>query len=354
MKAIWITGLIIALLVGSASADPFIGNTLRYSIDVADGVDVTALGNTDVDLGTGDITTTGAVSVGTVTETGGVTGTNATYSGTVSANNVTATDTLAGDDASITNNTAIGGTLDVDGNTDLDLLNVSETLDVDGDTTLDAVAIAETLDVDGDTTLDAVVIAETLDVTTVATSVTGVTNSAYITAMQLIADADAVSGSEEYILNDAVLNETENVYTTWANELTDDVPRAIVVDPAASYTGTVTIYGTDIADAVISEVLTFSSDAAQTTAAAFKDLTNITVSARTGGGDTTMDVGLGSRLGLNTALTDAAQVAGASMDNVYEATRPTVTVSATTLSLNTVDPNTANDGSKDLEVYMRV
>lgn len=188
----------------------------------------------------------------------------------------------------------------------------------------------------------------------VESAVTGTYNPVYVTVMQTIANADAVSGSEEYILNDAVLNETVNVYTVFANALTDDVPRALVVDPAASYTGTVTIYGTDMNDAAISEVLTFSSDVAQTTAAAFKDLTNITVSDRTGGGDTTMDVGLGSRLGLNVILTDTAQVESASMDNVYEGTRATITVSATTLSLNTIDPDTANDGAKDLKVYMKV
>ena len=33
--------LIVALLVGVAAADPFIGNTLRYSIDIKDGCDIT-------------------------------------------------------------------------------------------------------------------------------------------------------------------------------------------------------------------------------------------------------------------------------------------------------------------------
>ena len=255
---------------------------------------------------------------------------------------------------------AIAETLDVDGNTDLDLLNVSETLDVDGNTDLDLVNISETLDVDGATTVDGFTAGEgatfesTIDVTYAATDVTGTDNAAYIISMQLISNADAVSGGEDYILNDAVLNETENVYTVWANELTDDVPRALVADPDASFTGTITFYGTDMNDEEISEVLTYSSDGAQTTAAAFKDLTNITVSARTGGGDTTVDVGLGSRLGLNTKLTDAAQVAHTSVDNVLETTLPTVTVSATTLSLNTIDPNTANDGTKDVKVYMMV
>ena len=103
--------LIVALLVGAAVADPFIGPagnpTLRYSINIADGVDMTALGDTDVDFGTGDVTTTGAGSFGTVTETGGTTGTDATYSGTVT-----------GDALESVNDTTVGGNLGVTGTSD--------------------------------------------------------------------------------------------------------------------------------------------------------------------------------------------------------------------------------------------
>jgi hypothetical protein len=630
--------LIVALLAGAAVADPFIGTTLRYSIDIKDGCDITALGDTDVDWGTGDVTTTGAGSFGSVAETGGTTGTDATYSGAVVAEHLNSTDDIecaddlsVGDDGdvvgdftagTIASDAGVSGTTGtftdqvtlskadgtaplvttsttmnenfnadmVDGKDSTDLVLVDGTQGVTGPIAMEKIAIgttgayftdfttgdniigiyandatctgytdgvsstitaaggdgngairpiqaagtasatavlgelyggsfyaiqadgsdisgnqyglmayteveetdeADTADgyitgllgiydtngvnpsvtlttpgfkaavggvvkdnantqpdaavmafLEGDSTgtpagaafkavsvrsssggwfnygLDlydeagygynigkadirlesgAVVMenagaptdgatgtgdtyADTgsllIDTTNgngyinkgdadsqnwdkvvvdeVESDVTGTYNPVYVTVMQTIANADAVSGSEEYILNDAVLNETVNVYDTFANALTDDVPRALVVDPAASYTGTVTIYGTDMNDAAISEVLTFSSDAAQTTAAAFKDLTNITVSDRTGGGDTTMDVGLGSRIGLNVLLTDTAQVESASMDNVYEATRATITVSATTLSLNTIDPHTANDGTADLKVYMKV
>jgi len=52
-KAIVVIGLI--LLVGMAAADPFIGNVLRYDIDIKDGIDITALGETDLDLNEGMI-----------------------------------------------------------------------------------------------------------------------------------------------------------------------------------------------------------------------------------------------------------------------------------------------------------
>jgi len=106
--------LIVALLVGVADADPFIGPagnpTLRYSINIADGVDMTALGDTDVDWGTGDVTTTGAGSFGTVTETGGTTGTDATYSGIVIAEHFNSTD-----DARIADDLLVEGDADVVG-----------------------------------------------------------------------------------------------------------------------------------------------------------------------------------------------------------------------------------------------
>ena len=107
-------GLIVALLVGAASADPFIGPagnpTLRYSINIADGVDMTALGDTDVNWGTGDVTTTGAGSFGTMTTSGATTGAGATYSGIVIAEHFNSTD-----DARIADDLSVEGDADVVG-----------------------------------------------------------------------------------------------------------------------------------------------------------------------------------------------------------------------------------------------
>lgn len=114
--------LIVALLVGAASADPFIGNTLRYSIDIKDGCDITALGDTDVNLGTGDLTTTGAGSFGTMTTSGATTGAGATYTGMVQAEHLYSTDDInctddidVGDDLRVVGLATIGETLTLTG-----------------------------------------------------------------------------------------------------------------------------------------------------------------------------------------------------------------------------------------------
>jgi hypothetical protein len=52
--------ILLVALIGMAGADPFDGNTLRYSINVKDECDITALGDTDIDLSTG----TGKVTAG--------------------------------------------------------------------------------------------------------------------------------------------------------------------------------------------------------------------------------------------------------------------------------------------------
>ena len=259
------------------------------------------------------------------------------------------------DDVALTLGTNSDATIKYDETTDNEMeITCANGIDVESATHFDS-----TVDVDGDTTVDVFTAAETatfegaIDVTYVANDVSG-NNNAFVISMQLIENAAAVSGNEDYILDDAALTDSPQSYTVWAAELTDDVPRAIVCDPAATYTGTITITGTDIADAEITEELSCNSDAAVTTTKAFKDITSISATARTGGGDTTMDVGLAPLLGLNTLLSDTAQVNSCSMDNVLESTAASVTVSSSVLSLNTINPHTANDGSKDLRVYMFV
>ncbi|HSW50324.1 MAG TPA: hypothetical protein VLH09_09130 [Bryobacteraceae bacterium] len=118
------------------------------------------------------------------------------------------------------------------------------------------------------------------------------------------------------------------------------------VDAADTF-GTVNIVGTDLAGNVITETLTptVSGTTYQTTRA-FATVTSVTsVGWVIGGGADTFVIGMGDRFGLPDLLTDTAQVVCASVNNVREATAPTVTVSATVLSLNTVDPDSALGGT---------
>lgn len=116
---------------------------------------------------------------------------------------------------------------------------------------------------------------------------------------------------------------------------------------AADTFGTVVIVGTDISGAAITETLTPTVSATEyETTRAFATVTSVTSVGWviTDAADTFI-VGMGDRFGLPDYLTDTAQVVCASINNVKEATAPTVTVSATVLSQNTVNPDTALGGT---------
>lgn len=116
----------------------------------------------------------------------------------------------------------------------------------------------------------------------------------------------------------------------------------------------VTIAGTNAKGEAISEVLpVFTEDSATTVvgAKAFATVTSITVPAHDGTGATT-EIGFGDKLGLPDYLSDAADVLYASFGGVKEATPPTVVADADELEKNTVDLNTALDGTAVDVVYL--
>ena len=108
----------------------------------------------------------------------------------------------------------------------------------------------------------------------------------------------------------------------------------------------VTVNGTDEDNKVISEVLpVFTVNSATTVVGskAFKTVTSWVIPAHDGTGATT-SLGLGSKLGLGVKLSRDAIVA-AFLTGVREATRPTVAFSSANMDGNTVDLNSALDGS---------
>jgi hypothetical protein len=125
-----------------------------------------------------------------------------------------------------------------------------------------------------------------------------------------------------------------------------DVPRTLSVtgvaagDPAAGGAGAVLITGTDIADEVITETIT--AVAGQTVAGtkAFKTVASILFPIGTG----TISVSVTDVLGLPACL-PFNTVLYAYLNEAREGTAPTVTVSSTVVALNTVDLNSALDGS---------
>lgn len=116
--------------------------------------------------------------------------------------------------------------------------------------------------------------------------------------------------------------------------------------------GTLDIVGTDLADAVLTETITPSNGATVQGLRAFKTVVSVTgVGWVDNGGADTIIVGFGDLIGLPDKL--AANTVLVSIFNaVREATAPTVTFSATVLSLNTVDLNSALNASTVTIYYL--
>lgn len=113
----------------------------------------------------------------------------------------------------------------------------------------------------------------------------------------------------------------------------------------------VIIEGTNMNGDAITETLPkFTANTAGTVigSKAFKTVTKITIPAHVGTGATT-EIGFGEKIGLPHKLAHNTALA-AYLDNAKEGTAPTVTVSATALESNTVDLNSALNGTV-VDVY---
>ncbi len=117
----------------------------------------------------------------------------------------------------------------------------------------------------------------------------------------------------------------------------------------------VTITGTNVDDEVITETLpAFTENNAGTVSGskAFKTVTEITVPAHDGNGATTA-IGFGDLIGLDHALA-ANTVLFANHDGTRESTFPTVATDAANVESNTVDLDTALDGSAVQIAYLGI
>lgn len=117
---------------------------------------------------------------------------------------------------------------------------------------------------------------------------------------------------------------------------------------------TVTVTGTDEAGAVITETLpAFTVDTAGTVVGnkAFATVTSVVIPAHDGTGATTA-IGFGDKIQMPHKL-DRNTVIAAYLAKVKEGTAPTVAVSATVLSSNTCDLNSALNGTiVDIDYYV--
>lgn len=142
------------------------------------------------------------------------------------------------------------------------------------------------------------------------------------------------------------------ITTVTTFDLQPDFARCISVDPGGTTAdvpaGDVTVNGTNIRGEVISDIITFAANAtaAIATLKAFKTVTSVVFPVQDGAA-ATYDIGYTDAMGLDRCMA-GNEVILATMDGVYETTRPTVVAHATNVSNNTIDPNTALDAGKDL------
>lgn len=138
-----------------------------------------------------------------------------------------------------------------------------------------------------------------------------------------------------------------------------DMPRNITITPTGT-TGdveacVVTVAGSNIAGAAISEDFTFLANAStvQTGNKAFKTVSSISwpANCESGGFAATWIVGVGVKMGLRKCLAQGGDLAWAVANATFEGTRPTVAVSASARESNTVITNTAPDASKSFDLY---
>jgi hypothetical protein len=138
-----------------------------------------------------------------------------------------------------------------------------------------------------------------------------------------------------------------------------DVARLINITPTGT-TGDVeacviTIAGTNINGAAITDTITFVADASSAVASskAFKTVTSVTWPANCESGSfaATWTIGITDALGLKRCMDAAGHVAFAVFNNAYEGTRPTCVADVDEVEKNTCDINGTLDGAKNVELY---
>ncbi len=124
-----------------------------------------------------------------------------------------------------------------------------------------------------------------------------------------------------------------------------DVPRNLVVKGNASgMAGNVVFTGTNAEGVSITETIALNGSSAVAGNKAFKTVTSYQLPAKTNGSGDTVSVGVGSKLGLGKRLSRNG-VQAAYLNNVLEGTAPTVATSSSAVESNTVQLNSALDGS---------
>ena len=163
----------------------------------------------------------------------------------------------------------------------------------------------------------------------------------------------AALGTTNAVLGDTALaNGATTVVTTGFTQ--PDVPRNLTVTGnAAAVAGNVVIVGTNQAGEVITETIVAAGTATVVGNKAFATVTSVTFPAYVSAGTERIRVGTGAKLGLPFSNPRDGVVA-AHLAGVREATRPTVTFSATARESNTITLNSALNGSAVVVDYYEI
>jgi len=163
----------------------------------------------------------------------------------------------------------------------------------------------------------------------------------------VVGDVDRVVTVTAMIVGDYTIDEASA-----AGGIALNVTVTNTTNGAFDTPGTIDIVGTDIDDQVITESIIPATNATVQGTQAFKTVDHVSgVGWVSDGTDDDITVGFGELIGLPDYMTHDT-VLFALLNNVREGTHPTVTSSEATLSLNTVDLNTALGGTVVVIYYL--
>lgn len=157
---------------------------------------------------------------------------------------------------------------------------------------------------------------------------------------------EAVAADDDGLLVETALTAAVVTKTAFANPM--PYVRNVQVVATAAATTKVNVYGTNIADMPISEELTLNGTTPVVGVKAFKTITSVVLPIKAG--TESVKVGWGDMIGLPFLLAKKP-LTFAMFNGTIQATAPALTIDADELEKNTIDLNSALNGSA-VEIYM--
>lgn len=170
-----------------------------------------------------------------------------------------------------------------------------------------------------------------------------------------IAKNPVVASASNFVLNGAIASSASaTTLTTFLAQ--PDFARNVVLTPTGTTgnvaSGTAVVNGQNIFGQAISEnfTITSSQSTATTGAKAFLKVTSVVFPGASGTG-VTLNVGTGTKLGMNRCMINAGDYAWSEFGGVYDATRGTMVANKSAIESNTFIPNSAADGAHNIDVF---